>query len=121
MDEKNKFPNVFDVNEMMLMYKKNLELIEIINKMSVELCQGITKLQMTLVSEMLKEFGKTDDSSSGKNMTKFVEASKENMQKIMENSKTVADMISSSYGQTGQKVMDHFKESWENLYKKHKQ
>ena len=51
-----KMPNI-DTNALMDTYKKNLEILGLINKTSMEVFNGIAKLQSTFVKQMISDFG----------------------------------------------------------------
>ena len=51
-----KMPNV-DMNAVIDSYKKNLEVLGLISKMSIEVCNGITKLQSAFVKQMMADMG----------------------------------------------------------------
>lgn len=89
-----KIPNV-DMNAVVDSYKKNLEVLGLINKMSIEVCNGITKLQSAFVKQMMADMGSVWE-KTGKPadmIAKFNEVTRDTIVKAVGNSKQISDML----------------------------
>ena len=109
-----KMPQV-DMNAAMDSYKKNLEVLNLINKMSVEVFNGMVKLQsafikqmMTDASSMMEKNGKPSDI-----MAKFNETTIGMIEKVAGNSKQISDMLMNSSNDLRTAVSKRIKESVE--------
>ncbi len=92
-----KMPNI-DMNAIMESYKKNLEVLGLINKMSIEVCNGITKLQSAFIKQMMTDMGSIWEKTSKPSdvMTKFNEVTRDTVEKAIGNSKQISEMIVST-------------------------
>jgi len=96
------FPNFkmpgIDMNAVMDSYRKNLEVLGLISKMSVEVCNGIIKLQSAFVKQMMEDMGSVWE-KAGKPadmMAKFNEVTRDTIVKAVGNSKQISDMLVAS-------------------------
>ena len=96
------FPNFkmpgIDINAVMDSYRKNLEVLGLISKMSVEVCNGIIKLQSAFVKQMMEDMGSIWE-KAGKPadmMAKFNEVTRDTIVKAVGNSKQISDMLVAS-------------------------
>lgn len=93
------FPNFkmpgIDVNAVMDSYRKNLEVLGLISKMSVEVCNGIIKLQSAFVKQMMADMGSVWE-KAGKPadmVAKINEVTRDTIVKAVGNSKQISDML----------------------------
>ncbi len=93
------FPNFrmpgIDVDAVMDSYRKNLEVLGLISKMSVEVCNGIVKLQSAFVKQMMADMGSVWE-KAGKPadmMAKINEVTRDTIVKAVGNSKQISDML----------------------------
>ena len=93
------FPNFkmpgIDVNAVMDSYRKNLEVLGLISKMSVEVCNGIIKLQSAFVKQMMADMGSIWE-KAGKPadmIAKINEVTRDTIVKAVGNSKQVSEML----------------------------
>jgi len=109
-----KMPNI-NVNALMDSYKKNLEILGLINKMSVEVLNGIAKLQSTFVKQMMMDFGSVMEKSTKPSdaMTRLSEITRDNIVKAIGNSKQISDMVMSTSNELSDAITKRFKESIE--------
>lgn len=109
-----KMPNV-DMNALMDSYKKNLEVLGRINKMSIEVCDGLTKLQSAFIKQMMTDMGSVFE-KAGKPadmMAKFNEVTRDTIVKAVENSKQISDMIIGSNNELTAAITKRMKDSME--------
>ena len=98
------------------MYKKNLEVMSLVNQMSIEVYKSITKLQTTFMQQMLTDAcNECSIREPGKTMEKFSELAKANMEKAMENSKKISELVSAAGGDVASILTKRFKESVEEV------
>ncbi len=109
-----KMPNI-DMNAIMDSYKKNLEILGLINKMSLEVCNGITKLQSAFIKQMMADMGSIMEKSTkpSEAMAKFSEVTRDTIVKAIGNSKQISDMITATNNDLTAAVTKRFKESIE--------
>lgn len=109
-----KMPNV-DMNAIMDSYKKNLEVLGLINKMSIEVCNGITKLQSAFIKQMMTDMGSILE-KTGKPadmMAKFNEVTRDTIVKAVGNSKQISDMLIASNNELTAAITKRMKDSME--------
>lgn len=108
-----RMPNI-NVNALMDSYKKNLEILGLINKMSVEVLNGIAKLQSAFMKQMMTDLGtvmeKTKPSDA---ITRLSEVTRDNIVKAIGNSKQISDMIMTTSNELTDVITKRFKESME--------
>lgn len=98
------------------MYKKNLEVMSLVNQMSIEVYRSITKLQTTFMQQMLTDAcNACSIKEPGKTMEKLSELAKTNMEKAMENSKKISELVSAAGGDVASILTKRFKESVEEV------
>ncbi|MDR3186847.1 MAG: TIGR01841 family phasin [Holosporaceae bacterium] len=118
---KSKIPNI-DTEAVMNSYKKNLEILGLVNKMSVEICSGVAKLQGAFVKQILNDLGNVAKSSEpSEAFGKFSELTHGHFMKAIENSKQISEMINSTHGDLTNAITKRLKESMEeakNIVKK---
>jgi len=109
-----KMPSV-DMNAIMDSYKKNLEVLGLINKMSIEVCTGITKLQSAFIKQMMTDMGSIWEKAGKPSdvMTKFNEVTRDTVEKAVGNSKQISDMIVSTNKELTAAITKRMKDSME--------
>lgn len=109
-----KIPSV-DMNALMDSYKKNLEVLGLINKMSVEVCTGITKLQSAFIKQMMTDMGSIWEKAGKPSdvMTKLNEVTRDTVEKAVGNSKQISDMIVSTNKELTAAITKRMKDSME--------
>lgn len=109
-----KVPNI-DMNAVMDSYKKNLEVLGLINKMSVEVFNGIVKLQSAFIKQMMTDAGSVMEKSGKPSdlIAKFNEATVSIIEKAVGNSKQISDMLTTSTNDLRAAVSKRIKESVE--------
>lgn len=109
-----KMPNI-DMNAVVDSYKKNLEVLGLINKMSIEVCNGITKLQSAFIKQMIADMGSVWE-KTGKPadmMAKFNEVTRDTIVKAVGNSKQISDMLVSTNNELIATITKRVKDSVE--------
>ena len=109
-----KMPNI-DMNAIMEYYKKNLEVLGLINKMSIEVCNGITKLQSAFVKQMMTDIGSIWEKAGKPSdmMTKFSEVTRDTVEKAIGNNKKISEMIVSTNKELSAAITKRVKDSVE--------
>ncbi len=109
-----KMPNI-DANAMIDSYKKNLEVLGLINKMSAEVCNGITKLQTAFVKQMMSDMSGVMENGKkpSEMMAKFSDVTRDTIVKAMGNNKQISDMITVANNEITAATTKRFKESME--------
>ena len=109
-----KMPNI-DMNAIMDSYKKNLEVLGLINKMSIEVCNGITKLQSAFVKQMMTDIGSIWEKAGKPSdmMTKFSEVTRDTVEKAIGNNKKISEMIVSTNKELSAAITKRVKDSVE--------
>jgi phasin family protein len=97
-------------------YKKNLEILGLINKMSVEVCTGITKLQTAFMKQLMVDLGSINDQTKNPSeaMAKFSEVARDSMVKAIGNSKQISEMITGNNNELTAAIAKRFKDSIED-------
>ena len=101
---------------LMNMCKKNLEIMYLVNQMSLEVYKSVAKLQTTFMQQMIADACnacKTTKPSEA--MEKFAEMAKNNMTAAMENSKKISDLVSAAGSDVASLVAKRFKESVDDV------
>jgi phasin family protein len=85
----------FDTNAIFESYKKNLEILGLINKMSAEVCNGIAKLQTAFLKQFISDMGSVAEKGAkpAEAFAKFSEVTRDAVVKAIENSKQISDLI----------------------------
>lgn len=109
-----KMPNI-DMNAIMDSYKKNLEVLGLINKMSIEVCNGITKLQSAFVKQMMTDMGSIWENAGKPSdmVTRFNEVARDTVEKAIGNSKQISEMIVSTNKELSAAITKRVKDSVE--------
>lgn len=89
-----KIPNI-DTNALMDSYKKNLEILGLINKTSIEVFNGIAKLQATFVKQMISDMGGIVEKSGkpSEAMAEFSRVARDSAVRAVGNGKQISDML----------------------------
>lgn len=109
-----KVPNI-NVNALMDSYKKNLEILGLINKMSVEVLNGIAKLQSTFIKQMMMDYSSVMEKSTKPSdaMTRLSEITRDSIVKAIGNGKQISDMVVATSNEISDAIAKRFKESVE--------
>lgn len=107
-----KMPNI-NVNALMDSYKKNLEILGLINKMSVEVLNGIAKLQSAFIRQMMVDYSSVMEKSTKPTdaMTRLSEITRDSIVKAINNSKQISDMVMTTGNEISEAITKRFKES----------
>lgn len=106
-----KMPNI-NVNALMDSYKKNMEILGLINKMSVEVLNGIAKLQSAFIRQMMIDYGSVMEKTKPSDaMTRLSEITRDSIVKAISNSKQISDMFMTSGNEISDAITKRFKES----------
>ncbi|MDR0678473.1 MAG: TIGR01841 family phasin [Holosporaceae bacterium] len=110
----------FDTDGVMDSYKKNLEILGLINKMSVEVFSGITKLQAAFVKQFMDDMGGVFEKGAkpSETLAKFSEVARDSILKAVSNGKQISDLITANNNELTTAITKRFKESIENAKKK---
>ncbi len=115
------FPNFkmpgIDMNTLMDSYRKNLEILGLINKMSMEVCNGVIKLQSAFVKQMISDMGSIWE-KAGKPadmIAKLGDVTRDTIVKAVGNSKQISDMLVSTSNDLTSAVTKRMKDSVEEV------
>lgn len=111
-----KMPNV-DMKEIMGSYKKNLEILGLINKMSMEVYSGIAKLQSTFIKQMMSDLGSVAEKGAkpAEALAKFSDVMRDNIVNAINNGKQISDMITTTNNELTAVVANRVKESIDSI------
>ncbi len=109
-----KMPNV-DLNAIVDSYKKNLEILGLINKMSVEVCNGITKLQAAFVKQMVSDMGGIMEKCGqpSEAFAKMSEVARDNTMNAINNSKQISEMLTTAGTEIAKTITNRVRENIE--------
>lgn len=109
-----KMPTV-DTNAVLDSYKKNLEILGLINKMSMEVCSGITKLQTAFVKQMMSDMGSIMEKGSkpSEAIAKLSDVTRDTIVRAIGNGKQISDMITIANNDISAATTKRLKESIE--------
>ncbi|MDR2158244.1 MAG: TIGR01841 family phasin [Holosporaceae bacterium] len=109
-----KVPKI-DTNALIDSYKKNLEILGLINKMSLEVCNGITKLQSAFVKQLVSDIGSIVEKGAKPSdaFARFSEVARDSVVKAINNSKQISDLITANNNDLTAAITKRFKESIE--------
>ncbi len=86
------FPTL-DFNAITESYRKNLEILGLINKMSVEVFNDLTKLQTTYMQQLMSDVGSVATAKPTEALAKMSEVARTNIVKAMQNGQQIANMM----------------------------
>ncbi|MDR2794436.1 MAG: phasin family protein [Holosporaceae bacterium] len=98
-------------------YKKNLEILGLINKMSLEVCTGIAKLQTAFFKQAMEDFGGIFSSKPTETASKFSEVAQSTFNKAIGNGKQISDIVTNANKDISTVASERFKESFEEAKK----
>lgn len=109
-----KMPHV-DFNAIADSYKKNMEILGLINKMSMEVLNGIAKLQSAYVKQLMTDLGSVFEKGAKPSdaISRFSEVARDNIVKAIGNGKQISDMIIANNNEISAAMTKRFKESLE--------
>lgn len=112
----NDFMKGFNANGLMDMYKKNLEIMSLVNQMSLEVYKSVAKLQTTFMQQMITDAcNACKTTKPNEAIEKFSELAKSNMATAMENSKKISELVSNAGADVTNLVTKRFKESMDEM------
>jgi phasin family protein len=109
-----KMPKV-DTNALLDSYKKNLEILGLVNKMSLEVCNGVAKLQSAFFKQFLSDLGGVAEKAAKPSdaIAKFSEVVRDNVVRAIGNNKQISDMVTTNGNALTAAIAKRFKESLE--------
>lgn len=109
-----KMPNI-DTNALMDSYKKNLEILGLINKTSIEVFNGIAKLQTTFVKQMISDMGGIIEKSGkpSEAMAEFSRVARDSAVRAVGNGKQISDMLTMASNDITNATAKRIKETME--------
>ncbi len=109
-----KMPNI-DTNALMDSYKKNLEILGLINKTSIEVFNGIAKLQATFVKQMISDMGGIIEKSGkpSEAMAEFSRVARDSAVRAVGNGKQISDMLTMASNDITNATAKRIKETME--------
>ncbi|MDR1334289.1 MAG: TIGR01841 family phasin, partial [Holosporaceae bacterium] len=109
-----KIPQI-DTGAILDSYKKNLEILGLINKMSTEVCNGVVKLQSAFIKQFATDMGGVMEKSAkpSEAFAKFSQVTRDAVVKAIGNSKQISDLITANNNELTALVAKRFKESVE--------
>ena len=109
-----KMPNI-DTNALMDSYKKNLEILGLINKTSIEVLNGIAKLQATSVKQMVSDMGGVVEKSAkpSEAIAEFSRVARDSAVRAVGNTKQISDMITMASNDITNATAKRIKETME--------
>ena len=110
-----KMPKV-DTESMKNSFKKNLEIVGLMNKMSTEVITGITKVQTAFVKQMMVDMGSIMEKGAkpSQAIAKLKEVTRDTMVTAVQNNKRISDMISANNSELSTTIAHRIKESIDN-------
>ena len=113
-ETKNPFNNTH-IENIMSMYKKNLEILSLVNQMSFDVYKSVAKLQATFLQQMITDACDACKSKPTDMMQKFASLAKDSMQQAMDNGKQISDILTSTGSDISGVLSKRFKESMEEM------
>lgn len=109
-----KIPNI-DTSALMDSYKKNLEILGLINKTSIEVFNGIAKLQATFVKQMISDMSGVIEKSGkpSEAMAEFSRVARDNAVRAVGNGKQISDMLTMASNDITNATAKRIKETME--------
>ncbi|MBR1733950.1 MAG: phasin family protein [Alphaproteobacteria bacterium] len=109
-----KMPNI-DMNALMDSYKKNLEILGLINKTSVEVFNGIAKLQTAFVKQMISDMGGVVEKSTKPTeaIAEFSKVARDSAVRAIGNGKQIGDLLTMASNDITTATAKRIKESIE--------
>ena len=109
-----KIPSI-DTNALMDSYKKNLEILGLINKTSIEVFNRIAKLQATFVKQMISDMGGIVEKSGkpSEAMAEFSRVARDSAVRAVGNGKQISDMLTMASNDITNATAKRIKETME--------
>ncbi|MDR3179423.1 MAG: hypothetical protein LBT70_00805 [Holosporaceae bacterium] len=98
-------------------YKKNLEILGLINKMSMEVCTGIAKLQTTFFKQAMEDFGGIFSSKPSETASKFSEVTQNTLNRAIGNGKQISEIVTAANKDISTVASGRLKDSFEEAKK----
>ena len=107
----------FDPEGMMNMYKKNLEILSMVNQMSFDVYKSVAKLQATFIQQMITDACEACQAKPGDAMTKFADLARDSMTNALNNGKQISEIITSTGSDISGVLTKRFRESMDEMKK----
>jgi phasin family protein len=102
-----------DTGAILESYKKNLEILGLINKMTTEVCNGVVKLQAAFFKQFVSDMGKVLEKGAkpSEAMAKFTEVTRDAVVGAIGNGKQISDLIVANNNELTAAIAKRIKES----------
>jgi phasin family protein len=87
-----------DMEAVLNSQKKNLEILGLMNKMTMEVCSGVTRLQTTFIKQLINDVGEVVSSGAkpSEAFAQLSEITRDSIVKAINDGKKISDMIATS-------------------------
>lgn len=104
------------------MYKKNLEILSLVNQMSFDVYKSVAKLQATFIQQMISDACNACNSCSkpADSMNKFADVARSSITNAINNGKQISEMLTSTGNDISGVLTKRFMESMEEMKKAYK-
>ncbi len=116
--QKDETKNPFDsahIENIMNMYKKNLEILSLVNQMSFDVYKSVARLQATFLQQMITDACDACRSKPTDAMQKFATIAKDSMKQAIDNGKQISEILTSTGSDISGVLSKRFKESMEEM------
>ncbi|GHU10518.1 hypothetical protein FACS189449_00130 [Alphaproteobacteria bacterium] len=107
-----KIPTI-DTNAILESYKKNLEILGLINKMSIEVCTGVTKLQAAFFKQAIADIGSILGSKPSEAASKLSDVTRDTIVRAIGNGKQISELVTAANNDITAATTKRFRESIE--------
>ena len=107
----------FDADCMMNMYKKNLEILSMVNQMSFDVYKSVATLQATFIQQMIADACDACHAKPSDAMTKFADLARDSMTNALNNGKQISDILTSTGSDISSVLTKRFRESMDEMKK----
>lgn len=122
-DAKKGFGKV-DLEGVMGMYKKNLEILSLVNQMSFDVYKSVAKLQATFLQQMISDAcdacSTCTCSKPSESMNKFADIARTSISNALNNGKQISEILTSTGQDISGVLTKRFEESIEEMKKAYK-
>jgi len=104
------------------MYKKNLEILSLVNQMSFDVYKSVAKLQATFIQQMISDACNACNNCSkpADSMNKFADVARSSITNALNNGKQISEMLTSTGNDISGVLTKRFMESMEEMKKAYK-
>ena len=106
----------FDAECMTNMYKKNLEILSMVNQMSFDVYKSVAKLQATFI-QMISDAYEACHAKPADAMTRFADLARDSMTNALNNGKQISDILTSTGTDISGVLTKRFRESMDEMKK----